>query len=606
MCGIVGLIKYNSKELLLKMNEIQFHRGPDYGGSYWDNEKLVGLAMRRLSIVDISSGKQPMENEDGTIILIFNGEIFNAPILRRELIKKGHIFKTESSDTEVLVHLYEEYEENMLNMLNGMFAFAIYDKNRNIIFIARDQMGIKPVHYVYNGTQLAFASEIKSLRTTGIAGRRINKESLWNYLSFQCVPAPLTIFEDINTLPCAHYLIYDMNDSSLKVEKYWDCIVNRKIYTGTERDLREYVNVNIEEAIERWTMSDVPLACSLSGGLDSSIIAAIVSKRHELHTYSLGFMDYEGYDERTLAAELAEKYDTKHEEIILTPNELLKDITDIIQTLDSPYAGGIPSWFVFKRICGQEKVVFNGTGGDELFGNYSKWLRYEHPIERLRVYRQFLNWGESINEFFKHFTGSIYHKYLTENMKKDILILEDGEDFNTNRSIETLFQSCPSREWRDRIPYIDFKIQLPEEFLMMLDRFSMHFSMEARVPFLDRELVEKMLGIPGSLRTQKYNPKYLLKEAMGGLLPENYLTAPKRGFVMPYKEWLQKELKEAVFDLCTGDYIQRQGLFSENIEKGLIKPFYEGKDDLTPIVWTIFMFQLWYQKLEKNENQFIV
>lgn len=595
MCGIVGLINYKNKELLMRMNQAQFHRGPDFEGHFWDDDNLVGLAMRRLSIVDIDNGMQPMTNENGRIILVFNGEIFNAPTLREKLLQNGHIFKTVSSDTEVLVHLYEDYGVSMLNMLNGMFAFAIYDKDRNFIFIARDHMGIKPMHYIYNGEQLAFASEIKSLRTTGLAEKEIDRQGIWHYLSFQCIPAPFTIYKEIKILPSAHYLLYNINDCSIKIEKYWDCIANRQLYNGTYQELKEYVHLNIEEAIERWTMSDVPLACSLSGGLDSSIIAAIVSKKHNLHTYSLGFIDCEEYDERLLAAELAQKYGTKHEEILLTSSELLKDMISIIQAMDTPYAGGVPSWFVFKRIAGNEKVVFNGTGGDELFGNYSKWLRYEHPFERWRKYNQFLEWGESPLEYLKMPSASIYHKYMPEKMKKDIVFFPYIDCESSNEYLENLFRSCPVKEWRTKVPYVDFKIQLPEEFLMMLDRFSMHFSLEARVPFLDRELVEKMLGIPGNVRTKKNNAKYLLKEAMGDLLPEGYLSAPKRGFVLPYREWLQTDLKEAVYDLCTGEYIKKQGLFSEKLEQKIVVPFYNGKDDLTPIVWTVLMFQLWYQ-----------
>ena len=597
MCGIVGLLQYKDKSLLTKMNEIQTHRGPDWKGEFWDDRNLVGLAMRRLSIVDVDSGHQPMTNEDGKIVLVFNGEIFNAPVLRKKLLKQGHIFKTKSSDTEVLVHLYEEYGVEMLNRLNGMFAFAIYDLKKKILFMARDQMGIKPLHYYYNGKQLAFASELKSLSKTGISRKKLDMQSVWQYMSLQCIPAPMTIYEDVKTLPGAHYLLFDIQKSSLTVKKYWDCIADRKVYTGTKSELREYVRDNIIEACERWTMSDVPLACSLSGGLDSSVIAAVISRKHELHTYSLGFTEQTDCDERALARELARKYGTNHEEILVDPDDLLEDIKEMIRALDAPYAGGLPSWFVFKRIKGHEKVAFNGTGGDELFGNYSKWLRYEHPLERIRSYQQYHQFGENVGEFFHYPIGSIYHKYMSEGMKRRILLDKGDENWNTNSYIEKKMKECPDKRWRDRIPYVDFKIQLPEEFLMMIDRFSMNFSIEARVPFLDRELVEKILGVPCSLRTRKYEAKYLLKEAMGDFLPESFLSAPKKGFVLPYCEWLYGRLKENVLDLCTGEYVQHQGIFSNRLEKDLIIPFYNGNKRLTPLVWTVFMFQWWYQEV---------
>lgn len=600
MCGIVGTVKYRDKEILHKMNEIQVHRGPDSEGVFWSEELSVGLAMRRLSIVDLENGTQPMYNENKRCVLVFNGEIFNADILRKELLEKGHTFVTASSDTEVLVHLYEEYGTDMLNYLNGMFAFAICDLDKKQVFVARDQMGIKPLHYIFDGSGLAFASEMKSLTGVGLSQKQIDQNALWQYLSFQCVPAPMTIYEDIRILPAAHYMLFDIEKAELKIEKYWDCIENRKKYEGSEEELSHFVRKQVEEAIERWTMSDVPLACSLSGGLDSTIIAAIVSQKHELHTYSLGFENENEFDERHLAKLVAQKCGTKHTEIILTPDELLKDIDKMIRSMDTPYGGGVPSWFVFRKIAGNEKVVFNGTGGDELFGNYSKWLRYEHPLERYRQTKHFWQTGENKVEFVLHPNGSIYHKYMTEGMKKCIANEDSNAIINTNAWLEKMWRECPSKNWRDKVPYVDFKIQLSEEFLMMLDRFSMNFSIEARVPFLDRELVENILGIPARLRTKKYNAKYLLKEALGEMLPRELLQTPKRGFVLPYNMWLKNELKEMVIDYCTGNIIKKQNIFSSEIENELILPFYRGNDELTPQVWEVLMFQRWFFNQQKR------
>ncbi len=595
MCGIVGTIKYRDSGIIKIMNDRQFHRGPDSGGSYWNTENAIGFAMRRLGIVDLENGKQPMTNEDGKVILVFNGEIFNANCLREELIRKGHIFKTASSDTEVLVHLYEEYGTQMLHYLNGMFAFAIYDMIKKCVFMARDQMGIKPFHYIYDGHKLAFASEMKSLIAAGLSEQKINMQSLWQYLSFQCVPAPMSIYEDIHVLPAAHYMVYNIETDELDVKKYWNCIENREVYTGRPEEVQEYVRENVIHAVERWTMSDVPLACSLSGGLDSSVIAAIIAQKQRLHTYTLGFCEPGQYDERYLARQMAEKYGTIHEEIILTPDDLLKDLDQMIEALDSPYAGGLPSWFIYKQIQGQEKVAFNGTGGDELFGNYSKWLRYEHLVERQRMYKLYKQYGEGCCEFIKYPNGSIYHKYFTENLKRQILN-EEYWGSNTNGIIEEMLQQCPEKRWRDRIPFVDFKIQLPEEFLMMADRFSMNFSIEARVPFLDRVLVERILGIPSEYRTRKYEAKYLLKESMKEILPKGYLDAPKRGFVLPYKEWMYGKLRTQIKELCLGEFRKKQGIFGEELENKLIKPFLEGNEHFNALVWTVLMFQLWYQK----------
>lgn len=600
MCGIVGTVKYRDKDILCKMNEIQVHRGPDSGGIFWSEELFAGLAMRRLSIVDLENGTQPMYNENKRCVLVFNGEIFNADVLRSKLLEKGHVFTTVSSDTEVLVHLYEEYGIEMLNHLNGMFAFAVCDLDKKQIFIARDQMGIKPLHYIYDGNKLAFASEMKSLTGVGLSQQKIDENALWQYLSFQCVPAPMTIYEDVRVLPAAHYMLFDIETSTLQVEKYWDCIENRKMYEGSEAELPVFVREQVEAAIERWTMSDVPLACSLSGGLDSTIIATVAARKHDLHTYSLGFENENEFDERHLAKLVAEKCGTRHTEIILTPDELLKDIDKMIKSMDTPYGGGVPSWFVFREIAGNEKVVFNGTGGDELFGNYSKWLRYENPLERARQIKHFWQTDEKKTEFLLHPNGSIYHKYMTEGMKKCIANRGDNGIINSSMWLEKMWKECPSKGWRDKVPYVDFKVQLPEEFLMMLDRFSMYFSIEARVPFLDRELVESILGVPAKLRTRKYNAKYLLKETFGDVLPKELLCAPKSGFAIPQNAWLKNELKEMVIDMCTGDTIKSQGLFSIEIEKELISPFYNGRDELTLIVWTVLMFQRWYFNKESE------
>lgn len=593
MCGIVGLINYKDRDLLDNMNRSQFHRGPDGGGSFCSKDLTVCLAMRRLSIVDIEGGIQPMTNEDGSIHLVFNGEIFNAAVLRQELVKKGHVFVTESSDTEVLVHLYEEDGEKMLNRLNGMFAFAVYDERKKTVLMARDQTGIKPFYYKYENQRLAFASELNSLVKTGLSSRIINRSAVWQYMSIQCVCAPMTIYEDINELPPAHYLLFDLSDGSIAVSQYWNCIRNRKHYTGSSKEIEEYVRFSVREAVNRWTMSDVPLACSLSGGLDSSILTAIVASAHPLHTYSLGFHENAREDERELSRLVAEKYGTRHTEIIIDQDDLLEALPEMLDAMGTPYAGGLPSWFVFRAISGNEKVAFNGTGGDELFGNYLKWLRYERPTVRLNHVRDVLKKHEKLSEVIKYPSGSIYHKYMTEGLKQRIFAYCPGKQYNNNYMLEQMVQECPSPEWRDVVPFIDFQVQLPAEFLMMLDRFSMHFSIEARTPFLDRELVERILGIEGALRTSRTEPKYLLKESLGDLLPPELLTAEKKGFVLPYREWLREKLKEQVLDLCTGEYIRRQGIFTDDLETLLIRPFYEGDDSLTQLVWTVYLFQKW-------------
>lgn len=606
MCGIAGSIGFQTDQYVKMMNDVQFHRGPDDGGTYYDVNNQVAIGMRRLSIIDLEGGHQPMENEDGRIHIVFNGEIFNAPELRRELIDYGHKFRTNNSDTEVLVHLYEQYGKDMLGRLNGMFAFLIYDENIKQVFAARDYAGMKPLYYAKMNDKLLLASELKCILATKLIQETLNITAVYQYLSLQFIPAPNTIFQEINKLEAASYLLYDVKSRELSVEKYWYPSFEGKSFDA-KNSLKEQIRDEFRKSINRWKMSDVPIASSLSGGIDSVAIVSMLRKEGaDIDTYTLGFLDAPECDEHLLARSVAQRFGTKHHEILLSADDLLSDLNEMIYSLDEPYAGGLPSWYVFKEMSKEFKVGFSGLGGDELFGNYGKWKRYENLASYgIRIIWELLN-RETFFELKKYPYGSIYHKYMTEGMKTRIITdnckKQLSKDANINYLYESMIQKCQDNNWRNRIPWIDFQMQLPDEFLHMTDRFSMHFSLEVRTPFLDKELIELLYSVPAQIRTSEKSLKYLFVEAMGDYLPQDIIRAPKKGFVLPYCRWLTGDLKDLVLEYTSEDFLKKQGIFERDLHKVLIKPFYNGGRYLYPLVWTVLMFQIWYVEYKKNER----
>jgi len=609
MCGIVGFTGLTDIELLRKMNDSLIHRGPDDSGEFIDEANRVALAMRRLSIIDLRGGHQPMANEDETVWIIFNGEIYNFKALREELRNKGHKFKSDHSDTEVLIHLYEEDGPQMLDKLNGMFSFVIYDKRSRKLFAARDRVGIKPLYYLQANGVFAFASELKSLFLLKNVSKQIDYQSLYDYMSLQFTPAPRTIFKEIKKVPPAHYFIFDINSKVLKLCKYWDLSQNPN-HNLKLPYLIERIQYETKRAVKDWSISDVPIACSLSGGIDSSSLVGLLSSAgiKDFKTFSLGFAHGKEsvFDERNLAKLTAHRWGTDHFEIILEPDDLLKDLDQMVWSLDEPYGGGLPSWYIFKSMKGKVKVALTGTGGDELFGNYGKWRRYENIFSYLREFAKVMLFDSApvntLSMLAKYPQGYLYQRYFTESMKQNYLF--NQEVFNglmpTEKYIQSLWNSLKGKSIRDRVPDIDFKMQLPEEFLHMTDRFSMAHSIEARVPFLDHKLVELIMSIPACIRTNTNNLKYLFIKAMGNALSKEIVNGPKKGFVLPIDRWMRTSLKEQVHYYLGKDYLKKQGLFSQKLYSHIVKPYFTGRGYLKNCVWTAFMFQLWHKKYLGN------
>ena len=605
MCGIVGLTDRNDFYLLQKMAKMLSHRGPDEQGEFIDNEHGVALAMRRLSIIDLETGKQPIPNEDGTIWVICNGEIFNSPELREYLLAKGHLFRTKNSDVEVLVHLYEEEGTNLVHQLSGMYAFVIYDKRNNIIWGARDRMGIKPFYYSQHNGRFAFSSELKSLLVLPWVSREIQMDSLYHYISLQFVPPPNSIFKDIRKLQAGNSFVYRLINRELTIKNYWNLAVDR-IEQKPVEEWEEIIREKLKGAVKRWTLSDVPIACSLSGGVDSSAVVGLLAESggKDIRTYSLGFESPEEQDcdELLLARMVAERFGTKHHEVRIKPEEVLNDLERMVWHLDEPYGGGLPSWYIYKVISRDAKVCLTGIGGDELFGNYGKyevyekprWRRYLNTIKPTLQIRSLREVGDS----YKYPRGHFYPRYFSDAFKDNIVFGDRcAIATKTEALLEDLWTSADSSNPRNAVAYVDFHLQLPEEFLLVTDRFSMAHSVEARTPFLDHTLVEAVFHMPPAIRTGGREPKGFLKNMLQELLPQELLDVPKQGFILPLCRWTRRELRPLIEDLLSRGYLRQQGIFSDKIYEEIVKPHLSGKRDYTQQVWTLLMFQMWAKQM---------
>jgi asparagine synthase (glutamine-hydrolysing) len=634
MCGIVGIAGRHDPEWVRRMNSTIIHRGPDDQGEYRSPNRLVSLAMRRLSIIDLQSGHQPMHNRDRTVWIVFNGEIYNAPAIRRRLEKNGHQFVTANSDTEVLLHLYEEKGSALLEDLNGMFAFVIHDQRRNLLFGARDRMGIKPLYYWQANGRLAFASELKALLALPVIIREVDRQTLFHYMTLLYVPDEASMIQGVRRIPPAHSFFYDIRSQELTVQRYWQLPFN----VDENRSLDEWAEIlrlELREAVRRWTLSDVPVACALSGGVDSATIVGLLAESGypKIKTYTLGFAGEgeEAWNEIDFARQVAQRWETEHHQIILEPKELLSDLVSMVWHLDEPYGGGLPSWYVFKEMATTVKVGLTGTGGDELFGNYGKFTDYEkQPIVQSSLALR--RWSREGSDLLAQLIGPLaalsnrlpgdwrwigrgrllcqlpgivkqpfgYHYYANSEFFSDevkracVLRAENKHMENTAGYLQSLYDTSGADDLRNGLAAVDFRTQLAEEFLFMTDRFSMAHSLEARVPFLDHVLVETVFRIPPSVRTKAGDLKYLLKRAVADLLPDQVLCGRKRGFVIPIKLWLRRELLPIVQQLLNPQRLRQQDLFHEKFHELVVRPHLEGRADFTWQRWSALMFQLWH------------
>lgn len=600
MCGIVGIIGKQDWEWLGEMNASQTHRGPDDSGEFRDQENMVSLGMRRLAIIDVEGGEQPITSPDGRFTIVYNGEIFNAPDIRAALEAENVKFRSDHSDTEVLFHLLQREGTSCLSRLNGMFAFALWDREKREILLARDRFGIKPLHYVNRGKTFAFSSEIRSLLRLPLDLGALNLESVYHYFSLLYVPGDNSVYQDIKRVPPGAFLKFSLADGKVEVKRYWQmCFAPDN--SNSRHDWIEAIREQLGNAVKRWAWSDVPVAISLSGGLDSSAIAGLLAEQGmNLKSFSLGFSG-EGEDqwnELPLAKKVAEKWGLEHEEIILDPVELLNELPQMITALDEPYGGGLPSWFVFKGMAQQFKVAVTGSGGDELFGNYGKWRGTEARL--LGRFGRRAPSKVSEDMFRKKMFDQVY--YASATFKQDLFVAPLADRHATSNLLRERFDYAirqGAKTVRDAHAIMDIETQLSDEFLLMTDRFSMAHSLEARTPFLDNELVDLVSRIPAEVRTSRSDLKGLLRDAVEPLLPAELVTAPKKGFVVPLGKWLRSDLKTVVSDLLSVSRLKKQGIFDPEFVIQRVREHQNGFKDHTYFLWPMLMFQLWYaQKAE--------
>ncbi len=624
MCGICGIIYREKKQrvdqaFLKKMCDVITHRGPDDEGTYVHQN--IGLGMRRLSIIDLSTGKQPISNEDDAIWIVFNGEIYNHKSIRADLEKLGHRFKTQT-DTEAIVHAYEEYGESCVQKLNGMFAFAIWDNRNHTLFLARDRLGIKPLYYLFDKNRFIFGSEIKSILQAGDVPKRIDLQALDHFLTFEFIPAPLSIFQDIKKLPPGHTL--KLKNNEIWVRSYWDVELksNEKALSQIKQNLREL----LQDAVKIRLMSDVPLGAFLSGGIDSSTIVALMSQVMDdpVKTFSIGFED-STYNELKYARMIAEKFKTEHHEFIIKP-DVVELADNLVKFLDEPFGDFsiFPTYLVSKKAREYVTVVLSGDGGDELFAGYDSYIADKIAKKYYsRFPEQFRN--GVVTRFFDLIPPSSKKKGLinkakrfVEGMKlphdlhhtrwmiflqqaeKDLLYnsevksgIQEFDPFKFTRNYFANVSYNRSDEINKQL-YVDLKMYLVDNILVKVDRMSMATSLEARVPFLDYRFVEFAATIPGEYKMQGRKTKVILKQAMEGLLPKEILYRGKEGFSIPIKNWLKKDLKPLMMETLAPEKIRREGFFNSDYIQKLIRQHLAGQENHSHRLWALIIFGRWY------------
>ena len=622
MCGIVG--KYSlkqipvSNDLLHDMCDVIVHRGPDDEGYYINGN--IGLGMRRLSILDLQTGNQPIHNESKDIWIVYNGETYNCPELRAELERKGHKFYTRS-DTEVIVHCYEEYGDECVSKLNGMFAFAIWDSRRRRLLLARDRLGIKPLFYTVSDGSLLFASEIKSILQDRTVKREVNLHALHNFLSLNYIPHPDTIFKGIYKLPPGHTLTCD-GEGRIKIREYWDVKFGQSPESADSyaEELRE----KLKESVRLRLLSDVPLGVLLSGGIDSSSIAALMSSLVDepIKTFSIGFEE-KSFNELEYARIVANMYGTDHHEMIVKPNAV-ELLPKLVWHFDEPFAdsSAIPTYLVSKMAREHVKVVLSGEGGDEVFAGYETYAAYRAAELYSRIPR--LIRKKLIRPIVHSLPAST--KKVSFDYKAKIFV--DGDDFSPERrhywwklifsedakkqlySQEMLsdnifddsfgefakyFDRTDAVDMLNRILYVDTKVYLANDILVKSDRSSMANSLELRVPMLDHNVVEFAASIPPELKLNGFQKKYILKKAMEPLLPKKILYRKKKGFSIPASSWLRNELKEMVLDVLSPAQLKRTGFFNPEYVKELLNQHFHGVKDNSRPIWGLLTFMLWHR-----------
>lgn len=626
MCGINGIINNTKKsetelrEELAAMNQLIFHRGPDEDGFYSakTDTTTVAMAMRRLSIIDLSTGKQPMYSNDESIGIVFNGEIYNYRILKSELLKAGVKFKT-TSDTEVILKLYEQKGVDAFKDLDGMFAFSIHDKKKNKVFIARDFFGEKPLYYTKTKTDFIFGSELKSIINYLPSKPGISKEGLNLYFRLTYIPAPYSIYEGILKLPCNHYIEYDLSSNNVVIRE----IEKQKPISKRDisfNDAKKEVYESVIKSVESRSIADVSLGTFLSGGVDSSVVTHCLAEisNEKIETFSIGF-EKKSYDETDKSQVVAKLINSNHHEFIVKEDDFKDGVDEILLNFDEPFAdsSALPTYLVSKHASDYVKVALTGDGGDEVFGGYNKYYmgklnnRYTSIVPRI-LHQQILklstgllttkddNRGKrfKLNRLLKaiNYDGNQYWNIISlaftdqekAQLLKDKSLIED-----TFAEFKTRYNQHNPRNLTD-FRMVDKNVSLEGDMLVKVDRTSMLCSLECRAPFLNKKIWDITNSLPEHYLMKGWNKKYILKEAFADKFPEGFLDKSKQGFGVPVGDWLRSSLKSELESYIDSKFLESQGIFNTGYIIQLVKNHISGKEDNSLRVWSFYTFQKWY------------
>jgi len=621
MCGIAGFVNLKKipaeRKIICQMVQSLRHRGPDEKGTFI--KKNIALGIRRLSIIDLVGGSQPISNENNKVTVVFNGEIYNFKELRNELIVKGHRFKSQS-DTEVIVHLYEEEKEKLFERLNGMFAIALWDDSQKELFLARDRFGEKPLYFGRFGQTFIFGSELKSLLCHPKVKRELDFDSLSRYLTFEYVPAPHSIFKNIYKLDAGCYLV--LKETKIQVKRYWDVKFNQFNFQSKE-EILEKLGGLLDDSVKRRLVADVPLGVFLSGGIDSSTISFFAAKNSpkRVKSFSIGFEE-ESFDESLYAKSVASQLGLDHHHQIFREGDLLNLIPKVVKLLDEPFADAsiLPTYLLSQFAKEKVKVVLGGDGGDELFMGYPTFQAHrlanfytllpnfihkgivEPIVKRMPVsYANF-----SFDFKAKKTIGGIYEEPLVRNQvwlgaftsKKLKQKLFNRSVWKQLKNIDPIEESINEKGMRsflgwNAIIFQYLKTYLADGILMKVDRASMFNSLEVRSPFLDYRLVDFVNSIPPGLKLKGFTTKYILKQLMKDKLPSEIINRSKHGFGIPVAIWLRTKLKHFLLENLDQSRLKKEGIFYSPFVNRLVDEHLGGKKDNRKLLWTLVMFELW-------------
>jgi asparagine synthase (glutamine-hydrolysing) len=615
VCGICGIATTNGAadvETLRRMSDLLVHRGPDSAGEHVD--RGVALAARRLSIIDLEHGDQPIANEDGSCVVVQNGEIYNYPELRRELERAGHELRTRC-DTEALVHLYEQHGTGFAERLRGMFAAAIWDAPRRRLVLARDPYGIKPLYYRHVGAELRFASELRALPRG-----EIDPDALEAFLAFNSIPAPYSIFRDVRKLPAGHVLVWENGEVSLERYARPGPAAEGELRDGDEAELVEELRARMRDSVRAHLLSDVPVGVLLSGGVDSAALAALAAEEtpEPVHTFTIGFAE-RSFDERADARLVAERYGTEHHELLVRPEpELL--LRALAEAFDEPFAdsSALPTYLVSQLAAEHVKVALSGEGGDELFGGYYTYaadLWADHLAPLARAARPLVEAlpastrKASLDYKAKRFVRAAHLPPLERHHGwKEIFSTDARAELMGRRAAfdpldvyRARYSETIGAPQLARLQDVDFGVYLVDDLLVKTDRASMAHSLEARVPFLDPLVTNLAFALPTRLKVRGLAKKVLLRKAVEPLVPARVVHGRKRGFSIPAAAWLRGELEPFARETLSPENLRRQGFFDAQPVARMLHEHVAGREDWSRQLWGLLAFTLWYERHVEQE-----